>query len=115
MSEQSIVNLLTVDIGEYDFEPVTVTGVLDWNYQSKDWQYRENFITYLKKVTLEIESDTGRFGENRVILVHLNKDTVHRDANFVEHVDFLDTGTIRLTHHIGMAEYKGDIVGAPTK
>ena len=29
ISEQDIVDLLTVDIGEYDFESVTVTGKLD--------------------------------------------------------------------------------------
>ena len=113
--ESDIDDLLTVDVGEYNFEPVTVTGKLDWDFLSDDWQYRENRITYLKKVTLEFESDAGEFGENRVILVHLNQDTVQRDANFTEHVDFLGTGTIHLTQHIGIAEFKGNIVGAPTK
>ena len=109
------VDLATADVGEFNFKSVTVTGLLDWDFLSEEWQYRENRITYLKKVTLEFESDTGKFGENRVILVHLNKDTVRRDANFVEHVPFLDTASIQLTHHIGIAEFKGDIVGAPTK
>ena len=113
--ESDPTDLTTADVGDFAFQPVTVTGKLDWDFLSEDWQYREDRITYLKKVTLEFESDTGEFGENRVILVHLNKDTVRLDANFVEHVDFLDTGTIRLTHHIGIAEFKGDIVGAPTK
>ena len=113
--ESEPTDLTTADVGDFAFQPVTVTGLLDWDFQSAAWQYRENRITYLKKVTLEFESDTGRFGENRIILVHLNKDTVRRDANFVEHVPFLDTGTIRLTHHIGIAEFKGNIVGAPTK
>lgn len=113
--ESDPTNLATADVGDFDFQPVTVTGKLDWDFLSAAWQYRENRITYLKKVILEFESDTGKFGENRVILVHLNKDTVQRDENFIEHVDFLGTGTIRLTHHIGIAEFKGNIVGAPTK
>lgn len=115
VSEQELINLLTVDVGEYRFEPITVTGRVDWDFQDTDWQYRENRVTYLKKVILEIEADAGRFGENRVILVHLNKDTVETDAQFVEYVDFLGTARIRLTHHIGIATFKGNIVGAPTK
>ena len=115
VSEQTLINLLTVDVGEYTFESVNITGNIDWDFLDTDWQYRENRVTYLKKVILEIEADQGQFGENRIILVHLNKDTVRRDANFVEHVGFLETGTIKLTHHIGIAEFKGDIVGAPTK
>ena len=114
-SEQTIVDLLTVDVGEYTFEPVFVTGKVDWDFRSSQWQYRENNVTYLRKFTLEIETDAGRFGENRVLLLHLNKDTVIRDVNFFEHVDFLGTETVQLTHHIGIAEFKGDIVGAPTK
>ena len=116
ISEQDILNLWTPDV-DIDFEPITVTGKLDWDFRSTEWQYRdrENGITYLKKVILEIEADAGRFGENRVILVHLNKDTVERDAQFIEHVDFLGTASIHLTHHIGIATFKGDIVGAPTK
>ena len=114
-SEETILNLLTVDVGEYAFEPITVTGLIDWDFLSTSWQYQENSVTYLKKVTLEFESDTGEFGENRIILVEFNKDTVRRDANFIEHVRFLRTGTIRLTHHIGIATFKGDFVGAPTK
>ena len=115
VSEETLINLLTVDVGEYTFESVEVTGNIDWDFQDTDWQYRENDVTYLKKVILEIEADEGRFGENRVLLIHLNKDTVSRDANFTEHVDFLGTETIKLTHHIGIATFKGDIVDAPTK
>ena len=115
VSEGTLVNLLTVDVGEYEFEAVEITGKADWDFLSTDWQYRENGITYLKKITLEIETDQGSFGENRVLLVHLNNDTVYSDANFAKHVDFLGTETIKLTHHIGIAEFKGNIVGAPTK
>lgn len=115
VSEATLLNILTVDVGEYDFEPITLTGKVDWDFQSPEWEYRENRVTYLKKVILELESDEGEFGKNRVILVHLNKDTVSQDANFVEHVDFLGTESIRLTHHIGIGEYNGDIVDAPTK
>lgn len=115
VNEETLINLLTVDVGEYTFEAVEITGKIDWDFRDSDWQYRENGITYLKKVILEIETDEGQFGENRVLLVHLNKDTVQRNANFTEHVDFLGTETIKLTHHIGIAEFKGDIVGAPTK
>lgn len=115
IDENTLINLLTVDVGEYEFKPVLVTGKIDWDFQSPLWQYRQNRITYLKKVTLEIESDQGRFNENRVILIYLNKDTVEEDSNFNEHVDFLGTETIRLTHHIGIATFKGDIIGAPTK
>ena len=115
VSEQTLINLLTVDVGEYTFESVEVTGEIDWDFLDTDWQYRENNVTYLKKVILEIEADEGRFGENRILLIHLNKDTVRRDANFIERVDFLGTETIKLTHHIGIATFKGDIVDAPTK
>lgn len=115
MREQDILNLFSPEINTDDFQPITVTGLLDWDFLSEDWQYQENRITYLKKVTLEFESDTGEFGENRIILVHLNSDTVQRDEHFIEHVDFLGTGSIRLTQHIGIATFRGDIVGAPTK
>ena len=115
VSEQELIDLLTVDVGEYTFEEIAVTGRVDWDFLDADWQYRENRITYLKKVILEFEIDEGRFGENRIILVHLNKDTVRRDANFREHVEFLGNATIDLTHHVGIAEFQGNIVGAPTK
>ena len=115
VNDSSDNNLLTVDVGEYTFESVEITGKIDWDFLDTDWQYRENSVTYLKKVILEIEADQGEFGENRIILVHLNTDTVRRDANSVEHVDFLGTETITLTHHIGIAEFNGNIVGAPTK
>ena len=114
ISEQDIIDLWTLEV-DTDFEPVTVTGKVDWDLTDADWQYREDGISYLKKVTLEIEADDGRFGENRVILVELNNDTVRLDADFTEHVDFLGTESINLTHHIGIATFKGDIVGAPTK
>ena len=100
---------------EFQFEPITVTGKIDWDFSSPRWQYRQDGITYLKQVTLEFESDEGRFGRNRVILVNLSKDTVRRDADFTEYVDFLGTESIRLTYHIGIATYIGEIVGAPTK
>ena len=115
VSEETLINLLTVDVGEYTFESVEITGKIDWDSLDTDWQYRENSVTYLKKVILEIEADQGEFGENRIILVHLNNDTVETDANSTEHVDFLGTETITLTHHIGIAEFNGNIVGAPTK
>ena len=115
VSEETLIDLLTVDVGEYTFEPIEITGRIDWDFLDTDWQYREDGVAYLKKVILEIEVDEGRFGENRIILVHLNKDTVRLDANFIERVDFLGTETITLTHHIGIAEFNGDIVGAPTK
>ena len=115
ISEETLINLLTVDVGEYTFEEVEIRGLVDWDFRDDTWEYRENRVSYLKKVVLEIESDQGEFGENRVILVHLNNDTVSTDANFREHVDFLGTETIKLTHHIGIAEFNGDIVGAPTK
>ena len=114
VSEETLVRLFTVNFGS-DFEPVEITGKVDWDFLHADWQYRENRVTYLKKLTLEIETDSGGFGENRVLLVHLNSDTVIRDVNFIKHVDFLGTETINLTHHIGIAEFNGDIVGAPTK
>ena len=115
VDEEMLINLLTVDVGEYDFQPITVTGKIDWDFLDDNWEYRENRVNYLKKVVLELTSDTDEFGENRIILVHLNKDTVEKDENSVEYVDFLGTASIHLTHHVGIATYKGDIVGAPTK
>ena len=113
VSEQSLIDLLSIQTPG-DFESTTVTGTLDWDFRSTDWQYREDRVTYLKKVILEI-LDEGQFGENRVILVLLNTDTVQRDADFTEHVDFLGTGTIELTQWVNVGTFKGDIVGAPTK
>lgn len=115
VNEAKLIQLLTVDVGEYAFEPVTVTGRIDWEFDSEDWEYIENNVTYIKKVVLEIEADAGEFGANRAILVNLNTDTVVYDVNLVEHVDLFGIESINLTHHIGMAEYNGDIVGAPTK
>ena len=113
VSEQSLIDLISIKTPG-DFQPVTVTGTLDWDFTSEDWQYRENRVTYLKKVLLEI-LDEGKFGENRVLLVFLNKDTVRRDADSTEHVDFLGTGTIQLTEWVNVGTFRGDIVGAPTK
>ena len=113
VSEQSLIDLFSIQTPG-DFESVTVTGTLDWNFTSEDWQYREGRVTYLKKVLLEI-LDEGKFGENRVILVLLNKDTVRRDADSAEHVDFLGTGTINLTEWVNIGTFRGDIVGAPVK
>lgn len=114
INEESIKKLWTLEV-DADFEPITVTGLADWDFLSTDWQYREDGVSYLKKLTLEFESDTGKFGENRIILVHLNKDTVIRDKNFVEHVEFLGTASVHLTQHIGIATFNGNVVGAPTK
>ena len=113
VSEQSLIDLISIKTPG-DFQPVTVTGTIDWDFTSEDWQYREDRVTYLKKVTLEI-LDQGKFGVNRVLLVLLNKDTVRRDADFTEYVDFLGTGTIQLTEWVNAGTFRGDIVGAPTK
>ena len=113
VSEQSLIDLFSIQTPG-DFESATVTGTLDWDFTSENWQYREDRVTYLKKVLLEI-LDEGEFGENRVILVLLNKDTVRRDADSAEHVDFLGTGTINLTEWVNIGTFRGDIVGAPTK
>ena len=113
VSEQSLVNLFSIQTPG-DFESTTVTGTLDWDFSSEDWQYREDRVTYLKKVTLEI-LDEGEFGENRVLLILLNKDTVIRDADSIEHVDFLGTGRIELTEWVNVGKFKGNIVGAPVK
>ena len=115
VDEATLTRLFTVDVGEYDFKPILVTGLADWDFRSTDWEYRKDGVSYLKKLTLEFEADDGQFGSNRIILVHLNKDTVSRDRNFVEWVDFLGTVRVRLTHHTGIATFKGDVVGAPTR
>ena len=65
VSEETLINLLTVDVGEYTFESVNITGKVDWDFLDTDWQYRENSVTYLKKVILEIEADQGEFGERQ--------------------------------------------------
>ena len=114
INEERVKSFWTLEV-DTEFSPVTVTGQADWDFQSTDWQYRENSVTYLKKLTLEFEADEGRFGENRIILVHLNKDTVRRDEDFVERVEFLGTISVNLTQRIGIATFKGDIVGAPVK
>lgn len=113
VSEQDIINLLTVPTPG-DFSPVTIRGTIDWDFRSTAWQYRENRKTYLKKVTIE-PWDNGQFGENRTILVILNRHTLATDANFHEHVDFLGLETVRLTQWIDVGTFRGDILGAPTK
>ena len=60
ISEQSLISLFSIQTPG-DFQPVTVTGTLDWDFGSEEWQYREDRVTYLKKVTLEI-LDEGKFG-----------------------------------------------------
>ena len=115
VTEETLVNLLTVDVGEYTFEPVEISGRIDWEFDDTAWEYTENNISYLKKVVLEIEADDGEFGSNRILLIHLNNDTVSTDANFINHVDFLGIETVELTHHTGIGTFKGNIVGAPTK
>ena len=59
-SAQSLISLFSIQTPG-DFQPVTVTGTLDWDFGSEEWQYREDRVTYLKKVTLEI-LDEGKFG-----------------------------------------------------
>lgn len=112
---QMLINLLTADVGEYVFEPIVVTGKTDWDFLSEEWQYQENHQIYLRKLILEIKTMTPAFGGNRVILVHLNKDTLYTDKNALEYVDFRGEATICLTHHIGIATFKGDIIDVPTK
>jgi hypothetical protein len=110
-----LINLLTADVGEYAFEPIVVTGKTDWDFLSEQWQYQENHVTYLRKLTLDIKTNTPAFGGSRVILVHLNKDTLYTDKNNLGYVEFRGGATIRLTHHIGIATFKGDIIDVPTK
>ena len=112
---QTLINLQTADVGEYVFEPIVVTGKTDWDFLSEEWQYQENHQIYLRKLTLDIKTMTPGFGGSRVILVHLNTDTLYTDKNFLEYVDFRGEATIRLTHHIGIATFKGDIIDVPTK
>lgn len=112
---QTLVNLLTADAGEYTFQPMVVTGKTDWDFLSEDWQYQENKKTYLKKVYLEIETNTPVFYAERVILVHLNKDTLYSDQNNLGYIDFRGRVMIRLTDHIGIATFKGEILDVPTK
>lgn len=112
-TEQSLINLFTVKTPG-DFEPVTITGKLDWDFFSEDWEYWENNVTYLKKVTCEI-NDEGEFGENRVLLVILNNDTVQSDADSTEHVEFLGIASVELTEWVNVGTFKGNIVGAPIK
>lgn len=114
---RTLIYLLTADVGEYAFEPLLVTGKIDWDFLSEQWQYQQKYVTYLRKLTLEIETQTRTplFTRNRVILVHLNKDTLYRDENNLEYVDFRGAATIRLTHHIGVASFRGDIIDVPTK
>ena len=113
VSEQDIIDLWTVEDAK-DFKPVTVSGKFDWDVRGTDWEYEEDGTVYLKKVVLEFEKDTGRHGENRVILVRLNKHTVRRSKG-VSYVDWKGLGKVRLTAHIGIATYRGNIIGAPTK
>ena len=108
-------NLLTADVGEYVFEPIVVTGKTDWDFLSEAWQYQENHRIYLRKLTLDIKVKPLLFADNRKITVHLNNDTVYRDKNSPEYVDFRGDAIIRLTHHIGIATFKGDILDAPTR
>ena len=113
---QMLINLLTADVGEYVFQPIVVTGKTDWDFLSEAWQYQENHHIYLRKLRLEIKTMTPAFGgRKRVILVHLNQDTLYTDKNALEYVDFRGEATIRLTHHIGIATFKGDIIDVPTK
>ena len=97
------------------FEPVEITGQISWNTISDDWQYSDGSVIYLKKVIIEIETDEGASGANRVLLVHLNKHTIRRDGNFKTYVQLFGQKIIRLTGVVGIGEYTGEIVGAPTK
>ncbi|MDE0324601.1 MAG: hypothetical protein OXN27_11875 [Candidatus Poribacteria bacterium] len=112
---QVLINMLTADVGEYVFEPIVVTGKTDWDFLSEEWQYQENHHIYLRKLTLDIKTTTFLFGGSRVITVHLNRDTLYRDKNSLEYMDFRGDATIRLTRHIGIATFKGDIIDVPTK
>ena len=53
VDEETLIKLLTVDVGEYAFEAVEITGKVDWDFTHADWQYRENRVTYLKKLRLK--------------------------------------------------------------
>lgn len=112
---QTLINLLTADAGEYTFQPMVVTGKTDWDFLSEQWQYQRDNRIYLKKITLEIETNTPLFSGRRVIFVHLNKDTLYIDENSLGYIDFRGRVMIRLTDHIGIATFKGDILDVPTQ
>ena len=99
----------------YVFEPVEITGRIGWNTINDDWQYTEDRIIYIKKITVEIETDDQAIGENRVLLVHLDPHAIRRDATFKQHVSLFGQAIVRLTKQIGVAEFQGEIVGVPTK
>ena len=111
----TLINLLTAAPGEYRFQTMVVTGTADWDFLSEQWQYQRHKRTYLKKINLEIETNTPLFSGLRVIFVHLNKDTLYRDQNNLEYLDFRGKVMVRLTHHIGIATFKGDIIDVPTR
>ena len=99
----------------FAFQPVEISGRLDWDFVNDDWQYTENGFDYLKKFILEIETDAGETGQNRILLVHLDPHAVIRDANFKEYIEIFGQKRVKLTEQIGVGEYMGVIIGVPTK
>ena len=125
--EYEDIGIIIESLNFNQFEPMTVVGRIDWENNDPDWIYTENDVDYIIKATLEYIDDSGtRFGENRKIVVHFNKDTVisyiDDDGFVIEIIDINGTGEISrdeceilLTEYVDIATYKGDIIGAPTK
>ncbi|MXV73464.1 hypothetical protein F4Z99_04195 [Candidatus Poribacteria bacterium] len=99
------------------FQPVTIVGEVSWELGDEAWAYSDEDGEWLRQISVEIIAD-GLDQENRKIHVTLNKDTLAVDANSVRFISFFlgaRAHSVRLTERTEIAQYKGDIIGIPTR
>ena len=98
------------------FQPITIVGEVSWELSDETWAYSDEDGEWLRQISVEIIMDNLTH-ENRKIHVVLNKETLGVDANSVRFVSFLGprAHSVRLTERTGIAQYKGDIIGIPTR
>ena len=98
------------------FQPVTIVGEVSWELGDDAWAYSDEDGEWLRQISVEIIADSLD-RENRKIHVILNKDTLAADTNSVRFVSFLGprAHSVKLTERTGIAQYKGDIIGIPTR
>ena len=117
VNEAEILALLNESDTNSDvFQPVTIVGEVSWELNDETWAYSDEDGEWLRQISVEIITDNLTH-EDRKIHVTLNKETLAADANSVKFVSFLGprAHSVRLTERTGIAQYKGDIIGIPTR
>ena len=117
VNETEVLALFNESEGNSDgFQPVTIIGEVSWELSDDAWAYSDEDGEWLRQISVEFIVD-NLTRENRKIHVVLNKETLAVDANSMRFVSYVGPRAhrVRLTERTGIAQYKGDIIGIPTR